>query len=226
MRLYCVFSPRGHVAPSDFYPSSASSGGPQRLRFVASIVPPPFLDPSSSLPWHLVDDISSDRLRLDELLNLGNTREEDVALELLVGELLLDVGEDGLDEVALLLLAELGLVADVRVEDRLDLGGDRGLLLQAERLVLELGGLLRRGGGFARSEYPFQRMPLSGNLLAAAHLGDGKERLGEALDILELSDRVDALLDGAGVGSARGVEDVLDLLLVGTRTGGGLRVSQ
>lgn len=69
-------------------------------------------------------------------------------------------------------------------------------------------------------------MPLKGNLLAAADLGDGKERLGEALDVLELSDRVDALLHGAGVGSARGVEDVLDLLLVGTRTGGGLRVSQ
>lgn len=81
-------------------------------------------------------------------LDLGNRRQEDVALELLVAKLLLDVAEDGRDEVALLLLAELRLVADVRVEDRLDLGRDGRLLLEAERLVLELGGLLcgRTGG--------------------------------------------------------------------------------
>lgn len=60
---------------------------------------------------------------------------------------------------------------------------------------------------------------------SVAYLGDGKERLGEALDVLELSDRVDALLDGAGVSSARGVEDVLDLLLVRRRRRGGVGVS-
>ena len=153
-RLYCVFSPRRHVAPSDFYPPPAPPGGPDACVFASSLLlllRTPHLRSSQ----HLVDDISSDRLRLDELLNFGNAREEDVALELLVGELLLDVGEDGLDEVALLLLAELGLVADVRVEDRLDLGGDRSLLLQAEGLVLELGGLLRVDGGLPEGESPF-----------------------------------------------------------------------
>jgi hypothetical protein len=75
-------------------------------------------------------------------LNLSNAAQKDVTLELLVTKLLLDVGKNSLDEVDLLLLTELSLVADVRVEDRLDLGGDGSGLLELEGLVLELGGLL------------------------------------------------------------------------------------
>lgn len=120
-------------APSrDIYPPSPSSFP---LPSAVSGPSPPVLSPSPT-PRSL--DLAS----LSKRLNLRHRGEEDVALELLVRKLLLDVAEDGRDEVALLLLAELGLVADVRVEDRLDLGGDRGLLLQAEGLVLELGGLL------------------------------------------------------------------------------------
>lgn len=77
-------------------------------------------------------------------LNLCDTRQEDVTLELLVAELLLHVGEHGLDQLALLGLTDLSLVTDVRVEDGLDVGNERGLLLQGESLVLELGSLLSR----------------------------------------------------------------------------------
>ncbi len=123
-------------------------------------------------------------LRVQLTLDLSNRGEEDVLLELLVSELSLDVLKDGGDELGLLGLAHLGLVADPGVEDRLDLGGEGDLLLERERLVLELSGLL----------------------------GEGEELLGERLDVLELSDRLDPLLDGRGVRRARGVQNVRHFL--------------
>lgn len=63
-------------------------------------------------------------------------------MQLLVAELLLDRREDRLDEVFLFLLANLSLVADPRVENRLDVGRDGSLLTELEGLVLELSGLL------------------------------------------------------------------------------------
>lgn len=83
-----------------------------------------------------------DLLGLDQVLDLSNGRDEDLALELLVGDALLDVGEHGVDELLLLGLTGLSLVADPRVEDRLDVGRDRSLLLEDKGLVLELGSLL------------------------------------------------------------------------------------
>lgn len=77
-------------------------------------------------------------------LNLCNTRKKDVTLELLVTELLLNVGEHSLDQLALLSLAYLSLVADVRVEDGLDISDKCCLLLEGECLVFKLGGLLNR----------------------------------------------------------------------------------
>ena len=58
-------------------------------------------------------------------------------------ELLLDLGDDGLGELALRPLLDLALVADPAVEDGLGLVRDGGLLLQLVGLGLELGGLLR-----------------------------------------------------------------------------------
>lgn len=75
--------------------------------------------------------------------NLGNTSQQDVPLQLLVANLLLDVGQDGLDQFALLGFAHLSFVTHVRVEHGFDVGCERGLLLERERLVFEFGGLLR-----------------------------------------------------------------------------------
>lgn len=134
-KLYCVFSPRRRPSPRPATSILRLSSSPLRSAISGPSPQVPALSPTSPFA-------SLDLASLSKRLNLRYRGEEDVALELLVRELLLDVAEDGRDEVALLLLTELGLVADVRVEDRLDLGGDRGLLLQAEGLVLELGGLL------------------------------------------------------------------------------------
>lgn len=133
------------------------------------------LPPSSPRAYNLLllllllHSTNLDRLGLDEVcahhqpssqipqerdqltLNLRNGRKKDLTLELLVGQLLLHGREDRLDELALLRLADLSLVADPRVEDRLDFGRDGRLLAEGEGLVLEGGGLLRAGcGGLVR----------------------------------------------------------------------------
>jgi hypothetical protein len=46
------------------------------------------------------------------------------------------------------------------------------------------------------------------------HLGELEESLGDLLNVLKLTNRLDAALDGVGVGGTGGVQDVLDLLLV------------
>ena len=75
-------------------------------------------------------------------LNISDALVEDRLEGLGALELLLDLGDDGLGELALLPLLDLALVADPRVKDRLGLGGDGGLLLELESLGLELGSLL------------------------------------------------------------------------------------
>ena len=75
-------------------------------------------------------------------LDLGERGREDVLLRLVVAEALEDRVDDGLDELGLLALLGLLLEADPRVEDGLDLGGERDLLALDERLGLELRGLL------------------------------------------------------------------------------------
>jgi hypothetical protein len=57
-------------------------------------------------------------------------------------ELLLDLGDDGLGQLALLPLLDLPLVAYPRIQDSFRLVCDGGPLLQLERLSLELGGFL------------------------------------------------------------------------------------
>src|SRR5690242_4102895 len=76
-------------------------------------------------------------------LDIGNGLIEDRLEGLGALELLLDLGDDGLGELALLPLLDLALVADPRVEDALGLVRDGGLLLELVGLGLELGGLLR-----------------------------------------------------------------------------------
>ena len=78
-------------------------------------------------------------------LNLGDGGREDVLLRLVAAEALEDGVNDGLDELGLLALLRLLLEADPRVEDGLDLGGERDLLALDERLGLELRGLLLGG---------------------------------------------------------------------------------
>lgn len=120
----------------------------------------------------------------EDLLDVGNGLVEDLLLELGVLNLLVDLGNDGLGELALLALADLTLVADPRVKDRAGLGGKVNLLLELKGLGLELNSLL----------------------------GQSKEILGGRDNVLELRDRVDALLNGNGVGLASLVEDALDVL--------------
>ncbi len=80
-------------------------------------------------------------------LNVGNGLVEDRLEGLGALELLLDLGDDGLGELALLPLLDLALVADPRVEDALGLVCDGRLLLELVGLGLELGGLLRGVSG-------------------------------------------------------------------------------
>ena len=63
-------------------------------------------------------------------------------MRLVVAEALEDGIDDGLDELSLLALLGLLLEAHPRVEDGLDLSGERDLLALDERLGLELRGLL------------------------------------------------------------------------------------
>lgn len=83
-------------------------------------------------------------------LDIGDGLIEDRLEGLGALELLLDLGDDGLGELALLPLLDLALVADPRVEDALGLVRDGGLLLKLVGLGLELGGLLRVVSGALR----------------------------------------------------------------------------
>ena len=75
-------------------------------------------------------------------LDVSQSLLQELLLESGLGELGLDTGLDGLDEVELLRLSLLLLVSDPRVEDLLELGLDGVLLLESKVLVLELGDLL------------------------------------------------------------------------------------
>jgi hypothetical protein len=75
-------------------------------------------------------------------LNVSDALVKDRLERLGALELLLDLGDDGLGELALLPLLNLALVADPRVEDGLGLGGNGSPLLELKSLGLELGGLL------------------------------------------------------------------------------------
>ena len=79
-------------------------------------------------------------------------------MRLVVAEALEDRVDDGLDELGLLALLGLLLEADPRVEDGLDLRGERDFLALDERLGLELRGLLR-GASEARSGGKGRRAP-------------------------------------------------------------------
>lgn len=111
---------------------------------------------------------------------------ENLGLEGGVSDLAVDLVDDSLGESLLLFLADLGLVSDPRVKNRLGLVGKSNLLLKLESLRLKLDSLL----------------------------GDSEEVLGDAHDILDLGDTLDSLLDGKSVGVTGLVEDVLDILNV------------
>lgn len=117
-------------------------------------------------------------------LHVRNGALEDLLLHLVVSQALGDLADDSLGEQVLLSLALLGLVADPRVEDLLDLGSDGGALLELEGVLLGLDGLL----------------------------GDGVETLGHIHDIGLLRDLVDAVLHGLGVAGAGLVQDTGDLV--------------
>jgi hypothetical protein len=75
-------------------------------------------------------------------LNVGDALVKNRLERLGALELLLNLGDDGLGELALLPLLDLALVADPRVENGLGLVGNGSLLLKLKSLGLELGGLL------------------------------------------------------------------------------------
>ena len=75
-------------------------------------------------------------------------------MRLVVAEALEDGIDDGLDELGLLALLGLLLEADPRVEDGLDLRGERDLLALDERLGLERRGLLYVPSGVRVSPSP------------------------------------------------------------------------
>jgi hypothetical protein len=77
-------------------------------------------------------------------LNIGDALVEDLLENLGVVQLLLNLGDDGVGELALLPLLHLALVPDPRIQNGLGLVGNGGLLLQLKRLSLELGGFLRK----------------------------------------------------------------------------------
>ena len=137
-------------------------------------------------------------------------------------ELLLDLGDDGLGELALLPLLDLALVADPAVEDRLGLVRDGRLLLELEGLGLELGGLLRGVSPTITSPCT----SLYAIVAVLSYLGDLEQGLGDVNDTAEVLDALDALLDGLGVVGAGAVQDAGDLLglLVGVVLPGGAGV--
>lgn len=82
-------------------------------------------------------------LGLGRTLNICHALGEDLLQHLGVLELLLDLGNDALRQLALLALLDLALVADPGVEDGLGLSSQSSLLLELVGLGLELGGLLQ-----------------------------------------------------------------------------------
>ena len=118
------------------------------------------------------------------LLDLADGLVEDLGLELGVQEIGLDLLDHVSGQLGLLALTDGGLVADPGVEDRLDLGGHGGLLLELKGLSLELGGLL----------------------------GKSVEGLGDLDNILHLTDLVNAVLNGGLVVDAGLLEDGADLV--------------
>ena len=118
-----------------------------------------------------------------DLLDISNGLSKNLLLELVVTELLVNLGNDGLSKSLLLSLSDLGLVSHPRVKNRLGLSSKVNLLLKDESLSLELSSLL----------------------------GDGKEGLGDGDNILGKRDGLNALLDGEGVGLSGLVKDLLDV---------------
>lgn len=176
--------------------------------------------------------LSSSRKRT---LNISNGLVEDLLEDLGVLELLLDLGDNALSELALLALLDLALVADPGVEDSLGLGGESGALLELIGLSLKLGGFLEKlcqplfplhispSIFFCRvllstcstSCIPYIPIPISHP--GSAYLGNSEESLGVVNDRRHLLDVLDAGLDGLSVVGTGRVQDVLDLvgLLIG-----------
>jgi len=131
---------------------------------------------------------------------------EDLLENLGVLELLLDLGDDALGELALLPDFDLALVADPRVQNGLGLGSKSGLLLELESLSLKLCGFL---GASSQPRIPgYSLHPTTTNL------GDSKEAFCNVDDTAEVLDAVDPGPDGVGVVLPSGVQDVLDLVAV------------
>jgi hypothetical protein len=124
-------------------------------------------------------------------LDVSQSLLQKLLLESGLGELSLDTGSDGLDEIELLRLSLLLFVTNPRIEDLLELSLDGVLLLELEVLVLELGDLL----------------------------GDGVQVLGDRDDLLQLLDRVDPLRYGLGVLLPGSLEDAGDSVDVTVRPG-------
>jgi hypothetical protein len=141
-------------------------------------------------------------------------------------ELLLDLGDDGLGELALLPLLDLALVADPAVEDRLGLVRDGRLLLELVGLGLELGRLLRGVSAAVLVPGLSYAIVVVVAVAVLSYLGDLEQGLGDVNNSAEVLDALDALLDGLGVVGAGAVQDAGDLLglLVGVVLPGGAGV--
>lgn len=130
-----------------------------------------------------------DGLGLDKVLDLDNGVVKDLLLQLVISERVLNLLDNTGSEFALLLLTLAGLETDPRVENRLDLSSEGGLLSKLKDLLLGLCGLL----------------------------GDGVKGLGEADDVLLRLYGINAGLDGLGVLGTGAVEDLGDFLLAAAR---------
>ncbi|KAI7001269.1 hypothetical protein KC329_g121 [Hortaea werneckii] len=78
----------------------------------------------------------------DNALDISDALLEDLVQDLRVLELLVDLADDGLGQLALLARLDLALVADPRVQHALGLVGQGRLLLELVGLGFELGGFL------------------------------------------------------------------------------------
>jgi hypothetical protein len=88
-------------------------------------------------------------------LDISHALVEDLLEDLGVFQVLLDLGDDGLGELALLSLLDALLVADPRVQYGLGFGGKGSLLLQLVCLSLESGSLLQI------HQYPIRTSPIN-----------------------------------------------------------------
>lgn len=79
---------------------------------------------------------------LHDTLNVSDRLVEDLLQDLRVLELLVDLGDDALSQLALLALLHLAFVAHPAVQHVLGLGSQSGPLFQLESLGLDLGGFL------------------------------------------------------------------------------------